>query len=126
MICNYGDSSIHRQSKQQSKDQERNMGNDVAKFNEVIDEVAITMTAKEHSLSREEAIIVWKKTKSVSDGIIDSVGGADNIGKWDLQRIRGVAGQEIDGVKKTREKTDEGEIIKIKVKRGKKARKPKK
>lgn len=102
------------------------MGNDVGKLKEVLDEVAITMTAKEHSLSREEAIKVWKKTKSVSDGIIDGVGGADNIGKWDIQRIRSIAGQEIDEVKKKREKPDEGEVIKIKVKRGKKARKPKK
>ena len=102
------------------------MGNDMGKLSEVLDEVAITMTAKEHSLSREEAIVVWRKTKSVSDGMIADLGGADNMGKWEFQRLRSIVTQELDEVKKKREKPDEKVVIKIKVKKGKKARKPKK
>ena len=88
------------------------MGNDLNKMKETLDEVAITMTAEKHSLSREEATIVWNKTKSASDGIIDSVCGVDNIGEREIQIIKGVAIQELDEIKKK--------------KKGKKTRKPKK
>jgi hypothetical protein len=88
------------------------MGNDLNKMKENLDEVAITMTAEKHSITREEATILWNKTKSASDGIIDSVGGVDNIGGWEIQMIKGVAIQELDEIKKK--------------KKGKKTRKPKK
>jgi len=88
------------------------MGNDLNKMKETLDEVAITMTAEKHSLSREEATIVWNKTKSASDGIIDSVCGVDKIGVREIQIIKGVAIQELDEIKKK--------------KKGKKTRKPKK
>ena len=88
------------------------MGNDLNKMKETLDEVAITMTAEKHSLSREEATIVWNKTKSASDGIIDSVCGVDKIGVREIQIIKGVAIQELDEIKKK--------------KKGKKTRKQKK
>jgi hypothetical protein len=88
------------------------MGNDLNKMKENLDEVAITMTAEKHSITREEATILWNKTKSASDGIIDSVGGVDNIGGWEIQMIKGVAIQELDEIKKK--------------KKGKKIRKSKK
>lgn len=88
------------------------MGNDLNKMKETLDEVAITMTAEKHSLTREEATILWNKTKSASDGIIDNVCGVDNIGEREIQMIKGVAIQELDEIKKK--------------KKGKKTRKPKK
>ena len=89
------------------------MGNDVNKMKETLDEVASTMTAEKHSLTREEATILWNKTKSASDGIIDNVCGVENIGEREIQMIKGFAIQELDEIKK-------------KKKKGKKTRKPKK
>jgi hypothetical protein len=88
------------------------MGNDLNKMKETLDEVAITMTAEKHSITREEATILWNKTKSASDGIIDSVCGVENIGEREIQMIKGVAIQELDEIKKK--------------KKGKKIRKSKK
>jgi hypothetical protein len=81
------------------------MGNDLNKMKENLDEVAITMTAEKHSLTREEATILWNKTKSVSDGM-------EYIGEREVKIIKDVAIQELDEIKKK--------------KKGKKTRKPKK